>query len=129
MLDHEIRLFRELEAIKQSSKDSTHVLKALRFIDRKRRDGMDKKQLLAFLNSNMDDSQLKPSDMTTIFKRLSLKQTGLINYIDFYNAIYAKPIFTDHDDGVKAVKAQKLKKNFITLIDKEAEEFKTQKDA
>ena len=43
VLDHELRLFRELEAIKATSKDSTHVLKALRFIDRKRRDSLDKK--------------------------------------------------------------------------------------
>ena len=62
-----------MEAIKVSSKDSTHVLKALRFIDRKKRDSLDKKQLLVFLNSNMDDSQLKMSDTTTIFRRLNLK--------------------------------------------------------
>ena len=56
VLDHELRLFREFEYIRQAAKGSTHVLKALRFIDRKRKDGIDKKQLLVFLNSNMDDA-------------------------------------------------------------------------
>ena len=56
MLDHELRLFREFEYIRQATKGSTHVLKALRFIDRKRKDGVDKKQLLVFLNSNIDDA-------------------------------------------------------------------------
>ena len=73
VIDHELRLFRELEAIKARIKDSSHVFKAMRFIDRKRRDGLDKKQLLTFLNSNMDDAQLKLSDMTHIFKRLHIK--------------------------------------------------------
>jgi len=80
VLDHEIRLFREIESIKtslgvsnQQLSGSSSVIKALRFIDRKRKDGLDKKQLLVFFNSNMIDSQLKMADMTTIFKRLYLK--------------------------------------------------------
>ena len=73
VLDHELRLFRELEAIKQSTKDSSCAIKALRFIDRKHKDGIDKKQLLAFLNSNLEDSHLKLSDVTSIFKRLNLR--------------------------------------------------------
>ena len=100
-------------------------MKALRFIDRKRKDGIDKKQLLTFLNSNMDGSQLKMSDITTIFKRLSLKQTGLINYIDFYNAVYGRIDSDSHLEGTKEIKAQKMTKKFIKLIDREQEEYKT----
>ena len=98
VLDHELRLFREFEYIKQATKGSTHVLKALRFIDRKKKDGIDKKQLLVFLNSNIDDAQLKMSDVTTIFRRLGLKQTGSINYIDFYNAVYGSKELTNQVD-------------------------------
>ena len=119
VLDHELRLFRELEAIKATSKDSTHVLKALRFIDRKRNDSLDKKQLLTFLNSNIDDAQLKMNDITTIFRRLNLKQAGEINYIDFFNAVYGQANQNSPSDAAKEVKARKLKKKFITLIDKE----------
>ena len=49
------------------------MLKALRFIDRKRQDGVDKKQLLRFLNSNIDESNMQLSDMTSVYRRLGLK--------------------------------------------------------
>lgn len=101
VLDHELRLFRELEAIKDTSKDSTNVLKALRFIDRKRRDSLDRKQLLVFLNSNMEDAQMKMSDITTIFRRLNLKQSGQINYIDFFNSVYGRVNETSGGDAAK----------------------------
>lgn len=73
VLDHELRLFRELESIKESCKDSTNLLKALRFIDRKRVDGVEKKQLLRFLNSNIDESNLKLAEMNNVYRRLGLK--------------------------------------------------------
>ena len=123
MLDHELRLFRELETIKGNSKDSTSVLKALRFIDRKRKDAIDKKQLLVFLNSNVDDSHLKMTDINTIYRRLHLKQTGLINYIDFYNAVYGTLNFAERNDAVAIVKERKIKKKFLNLIDKEKEQI------
>jgi len=28
------------------------------------------------------------SDITTVYRRLGLKQVGAINYIDFYNSVY-----------------------------------------
>jgi hypothetical protein len=125
VLDHEIRLFREIESIKTSLGVSnlqvscgSNVIKALRFIDRKRKDGLDKKQLLVFFNSNMIDSQLKMADMTTIFKRLYLKQTGLIHYLDFFNSVYCRvDLISSPKEGAEAVKAQKLKKSFISLVD------------
>ena len=125
VLDHELRLFRELEVIKSqqsarhiSHANSKHVLKALRFIDRKRRDGLDKKQLLVFLNSNVADSQLKMADVTTIFWRLRLKQSGCTNYIDFFNAVYCW-VEQEGEGGSAVTKSQNLTKKFINLIDAE----------
>ena len=57
------------------------------------------------------------SDITTIFRRLGLKQTGSINYIDFYNAVYGSKELASQVDSTKEVKANKMKKKFITLID------------
>ena len=57
------------------------------------------------------------NDISTIFRRLNLKQTGQINYIDFFNAVYGRVNQTSEHDAAKALQAQKLKKKFITLID------------
>ena len=97
------------------------MLKALKFIDRKQRDGLDKKQILVFLNSNITESQLKLSDISNIFKRLGLKQTGIINYIDFFNTVYGKQVAepSNTDKGLAVVKAQKLKKKFISMLDRQ----------
>lgn len=106
------------------------MLKALKFIDRKRKDGLDKKQILVFLNSNVADSQLKMSDITTIYRRLSLKQTGIINYIDFFNLVYGRQVEKQtSDSGPVAVKNQKLKKKFITMLDQQQKDIKVQKNA
>ena len=59
------------------------------------------------------------NDIGTIFRRLNLKQAGQINYIDFFNAVYGQANFNSPMDATKEVKARKLKKKFITLIDKE----------
>ena len=69
------------------------------------------------------------SDIGTIFRRLNLKQAGQINYIDFFNAVYGRVTLNDPEDAAKEEKAQKLKKKFITLIDKEQEDVNTQKEA
>ena len=77
----------------------------------------------------MDDAQLKMSDIGTIFRRLNLKQAGQINYIDFFNAVYGRVTLNSPEDAAKEEKAQKLKKKFITLIDKEQDDVNTQKEA
>lgn len=73
-------------------------MKALRFIDRKKQDGIEKKQILRFLNSNIDQSNMQLSDMTNVYRRLGLKQGGRINYIDFYNQVYRRRSITGYDD-------------------------------
>ena len=64
------------------------------------------------------------TDITTIFRRLSLKQNSLINYIDFYNAVYVAANLGNANDGIKAIKSQKMTKKFINLINREQEEYK-----
>lgn len=72
----------------------------------------------------MTDSQLKMSDMTTIFRRLGLKQNGLMNYIDFFNSVYGSfNLKGGPNEATRVVKEQKIKKNFITLINQEQKEL------
>ena len=89
VIDHEIRLFKEIEALRVKSNQipAACFQKAMRIIDTNGRDGLDKKSVLKFLNSNIDGSQLQMSDMTTVFKRLQLKAVGVNSYIDVYNSI------------------------------------------
>ena len=51
-----------------------------------------------------------------------------INYIDFYNAVFG--IYpTRGEGGMEAVRAQKMKKKFINLLEHESEQVRIQKNA
>ena len=89
VLDHEMRLFMEVNALRMSANEnSVLVMKALKFIDKKHKDGLDKKAVISFLNDNVSGADLNMHDGATIFRRLNLKQNGVNGYVDIFNSIY-----------------------------------------
>ena len=63
-------------------------MKALKFIDRKHKYGLDKRSIMVFLNENISGAELKIQDAATVFRRLHLKQNGVNGYVNIYNALY-----------------------------------------
>ena len=84
-----MRLFKEINQLRMNaSENSVLVMKALKFIDKKHKEGLDKKTVISFLNENVDGSDLNMHDGATIFRRLNLKQNGINGYVDIFNSIY-----------------------------------------
>ena len=49
----------EVNALRMSaSENSVQVMKALKFIDKKHKEGLDKKTVISFLNENVDGADL-----------------------------------------------------------------------
>ena len=65
---------------------------------------------------------MQMSDMTNVYRRLGLKQSGRINYIDFYNQVYLHRSlggFNEEEERLAAMKSTKMKKKFIKMIDQD----------
>jgi Ca2+-binding EF-hand superfamily protein len=90
VFDQELRLFRELDYLRDCSRDSErslHLLKAFQMIDYDNRGGLTRKQILRFLNDNLTSAQITLSDVDSIYKRLKLP-ARVISYVDLLNALF-----------------------------------------
>ena len=82
-------MFREIDQLrKKATENAVFVMKALKYIDRKHKDGLDKRAVMVFLNENVSGAELNIQDAATIFRRLHLKQNGINGYVNIYNAVY-----------------------------------------
>ena len=90
MFEQELRLFRELQYLREctrSSERSLHLLKAFHQIDRKHTGSLHKKQILSFLNSApLKEGHFSLKEIDAIFHRLHLKGSK-VSFVDLLNAL------------------------------------------
>jgi hypothetical protein len=77
---------------------NTHLMslvRALKQIDTKHRDGIDCTAVKSFLNKNVMSFEFSTKDVATIFKRLRLSQTRTSSYYKVIQGLYQIPQKTD----------------------------------
>ena len=104
VFDQEIRLFRDLQALKSGiSLDANNhlvcLIKALRQIDTKHRDGLDCNAIRSFLNKNVENFEFSPKDVQAIFRRLRLDPQRVASFYQVCQALFPaeerKPALTE----------------------------------
>lgn len=95
VIDHELRLFRDLELIKSNMNldSNTYLLslvKAMKQIDTKGRDGLDCTSVKNFLNKNILNFDFTTKDTAAIFRRLRLSESHVASFYQIIRALYPK---------------------------------------
>ena len=104
-------------------------MKALKFIDKKHKEGLDKKTVISFLNENVDGADLNMHDGATIFRRLNLKQNRVNGYVDIFNSIYQPDATLMTPEKLHNLEKAALQDNAIKSINKREKEAKSRRMA
>ena len=120
----------EVNALRMgASENSVLVMKALKFIDKKHKEGLDKKTVISFLNENVDGADLNMHDGATIFRRLNLKQNKVNGYVDIFNSIYQPDATLMTPEKLHNLEKAALQDNAIKSINKREKEAKSRRMA
>lgn len=108
ILDQELRLYRELDYLRDIARESErglHLMRAFQIIDTKKTGGLTATAIQKFLNQNIPNTQFTTKEVKSVFRRLRLPQRA-ISYVDLLNALFRcehSPVNTQVEEAKIAI--------------------------